>query len=100
MTLRLVERIRHRSVTCSVLRSPLIGSCRALGQFPFEAEQMLEVVIAPLRRRCGPDDFEAAGNRVTCFARAKFVLPAEILLLDGGGFRLSADVRVRSGTVR
>ncbi len=64
---------------------------RALGQFPFVAEQVLEEVVAPLRWRRGPDDFQAAADRVTPFARAKFALPAEALLLDAGGFRLWAD---------
>src|SRR5262249_14815096 len=45
---------------------------------------------APRGRRRAPDDFRAAGDRVTPFARAKFALPAEALLLDAGGFRLRA----------
>src|SRR6202035_4773563 len=79
--------------------SALIGAGRALGRFPFVAEQVLEVVVAPLRWRRGPDDFDAAGNRVTRFACAKSVLPDETLLLDRGGFRFWADIRVRSSTV-
>src|SRR5256885_14834193 len=63
---------------------------RALGQFPFVAEQVPEEVVAPLRWRRGPDDFRAAGDRISPFARAKFALPAEALLLDADGFRLWA----------
>src|SRR5258708_35658434 len=63
---------------------------RALGQFPFVAEQVREEVVAPLRWRRGPDDFQAAGDRVTPFARAKSALPAEALVLDAGAFRLWA----------
>src|SRR5271167_112302 len=76
-----------------MLRFPLIRTGRALGQFPFVAEQVPEVVVAPLRWRRGPDDFQAAGDRVSRFARAKSALPAETLLLDAGGFRLWAHQR-------
>ena len=72
---------------------------RALGQFPFVAEQVPEEVVAPLRRRRGPDDFQAAGDRVTSFAGAEFALPAEALLLDAGGFRLRAHERRIAGAV-
>ncbi len=79
--LRWVERIRNcRGVA---LRLPLIGAGRALGQLPFVAEQVLEEAVAPLRRRRGPGDFRAAGDRVCAFAGAEAALPAEALLLDG-----------------
>src|ERR1017187_3379294 len=71
---------------------------RALGQFPFVAEQVREEVVAPLRRRRAPNDFQAAADRVTAFARAKFALPAEALLFDAGGFRDWADIPVRIGS--
>src|ERR1700694_5652146 len=74
-----------------MLRGPLMRTGRALGQFPFVAEQVREEVVAPLSRRRGPNDFQAAADRVTAFARAKFALPAEALLRDAGGFRLCAD---------
>src|SRR6266404_9603800 len=61
---------------------------RALGQFPFVAKQVREEVIAPLRRRGGPNNFQAAADRVASYARAEFTPPAEALLLEGGGFRL------------
>ena len=61
---------------------------RALRQFPFVAEQVLEEVVAPLRGRGGPGDFQAAGDRVGAFARAEAVLPAEALLLEAGRFGL------------
>src|SRR5271157_4139575 len=67
----------------------------ALGQFLIVFEQVLEVVVAPFRRRRGPNNFQAAADRVIPFARAKFVLPAEALLLDAGGFRHWADILVR-----
>ena len=64
-----------------VLRPPLIGAGRALRQFPFVAEQVLEEVVAPLRRRRGPGDFRAAADRVIALAAAEAALPAEALLL-------------------
>src|SRR5712691_11804376 len=84
-------RIGRRTIACAVLRFPLMCTGRALCQFPFIAKQVREEVVAPLRRRRGPNDFQAAANRVPALARAKFALPAETLLLDGGGFRLCAN---------
>src|SRR5450830_767338 len=81
-----------------MLRFPLMRTGRALGQFPFVAEQVPEEVVAPLRWRRGPDDFQAAADRVTAFAAAIGVLPAEALLLDAGGFRLGADILARIGS--
>src|SRR5580704_16274881 len=86
----MIVRIRHRTRACAILRSPLMRTCRALGQFPFVAKQVREEVVAPLRRRRGPNDFQAAADRVATLARAKLALPAEALLLDAGGFRLWA----------
>src|SRR5580704_13295739 len=86
-------RIRHRTGACAILRLPLICTGRAFGQFPFVAEQVLEVVVAPLRWRRGPSHFQAAADRVTPFAYAKFALPAEALLLDAAGFRIWAHQR-------
>src|ERR1035438_5016548 len=41
---------------------------------------------------------QAAADRVIPFARAKFVLPAEALSFDAGGFRHWADILVRIGS--
>jgi hypothetical protein len=70
-----------------------MGAGRALGQFPFVTEQVREEVVAPFRRRRGPDDFEAAADRVTALARPEFAAPAEALLLDARGFGLRAHQR-------
>ena len=40
-----------------VLRLPLLGAGRALGQLPFVLEQVVEEVVAPLGRRLRPGDF-------------------------------------------
>src|SRR5262245_44720754 len=66
---------------------------RAFGQLPFVAEKVLEEVVAPFGRRRRPGDFQAAADGVTSFARAKFALPPQTLLLDRGGFRLRANQR-------
>ena len=46
--LRRVVRVRHRAVAGAVLRLPLMRARRALGQLPFELEQVREEVVAPL----------------------------------------------------
>src|SRR5271163_939441 len=71
---------------------------RALGQFPFVAEQVREEIVAPLRWRLGPDDFQAASDRIIAFAAAIGVLPAEPLLLDGRAFGFGADIFARIGS--
>src|SRR5262245_66259808 len=92
--------MRHGTGACAVLRHPLMRAGRALREFPLVAEQVLEVVVAPLRRRRGPGDFQAAGDRVTADARAQAVPPTEALLLDTGRLRLLPDVlRRRAGAV-
>src|SRR5207253_3662634 len=92
MMLRGVVRIRHRAVACAILRSPLMRTGRALGQFPFVAEQVGEEVVAPLGRRLGPSDFEAAADGVSTKTFAKFILPSKALVLDVGSFRFGANV--------
>ena len=99
MPLRRVVGIRHRAGACAILRLPLMRTGRALRQFPFVAEQVLEEVVAPLRRRGGPGDFQAAGDRVTAFAGAEAALPAQALLLEAGRFRLGPHMRRRAGAV-
>ncbi len=78
---------------------PLMRTCRALGQLPLVAEQVLEEVVAPLGRRLCPGDFEAAGDRVSALAGAEAALPAEALLLERGRFRLGTHVGRGAGAV-
>ena len=99
MTLRGVVRIRHGIGACAALRLPLVRTGRALRQFPFVAEQVPEEVVAPLRGRGGPGDFQTAGDGVAAFARAESALPAEALLLEAGRFRLRPHVGRRAGAV-
>jgi hypothetical protein len=44
----LIVRVRHRVRAGVMLGRPLVGAGRALGQFPFVAEQVPEEVVAPL----------------------------------------------------
>src|ERR1700690_10338 len=69
-----------------------------LREFPFVAEQVGEEVVAPLRRRRGPSDFQAAADRVTTKTLAKFILPSEALLFDAGTFRFVADIFSGNGS--
>src|SRR5439155_3648764 len=82
-----------------ILRSPLMRAGRALRQFPFVAEQVLEEVVAPLRGRFGPRDLQTAGDRITAFARAEGAPPAQPLLLDAAPFGISPHIRLKAGAV-
>src|SRR4029434_7525619 len=77
---------------------PLMRTGGALRHFPFVTEQVRKEVVAPLRRRRGPRDFEAAGDRVASVARAKGVPPAKALFFDAGTFRFRTDVLARVGS--
>src|ERR1700735_2336437 len=92
MTLGWIVCIRHRTVACTIFRCPLMRPGRALRQFPFVAEQVREEVIAPLRRRRGPNDFQAAADSVSTKTFAKFILPSKTLILDVGTFWLGAYI--------
>ena len=95
--LRRIVRVRNRTRAGAPLRRPLIGAGRAFRQLPFVAEQVLEEVVAPFRRRRGPDDLYAAGDRVIAFAGAEFILPPEALLFDGRAFGFGADIDLGVG---
>src|SRR6185437_1424081 len=88
VTLRGVVRIRYRAGARAVLRFPLVSTGRTLGQFPLVAEQVVEEAVAPFRWAVAPDHLDAAGDRVTCLARAIFAGPSEPLLLDVAAFGL------------
>src|ERR1700757_4751406 len=84
--------IRYRTGACVTLRLPLIRTGRALRQLPVIGKQVFKEVVTPLRRRTGPDDFQAAGERIRALAGAKAVLPAETLILDGSTLRLRSHM--------
>ena len=102
------EHRRHQLPRCIVgvrdrwlraLGHPLVRPGRALREFPLEAEQVLEVVVAPLRGRLGPGDLQPAGDGIGALARAEPVLPAEALRLEASCLRFHADIAGGSGTM-
>src|ERR1044071_6154663 len=86
--LRLIERVRNRRA--GSLGNPLMCAGRALAQLPLVAEQILEEVVAPLRRRRGPGHFESAGDRIGAVAGAELVVPTEALHVEVASFWLDA----------
>ena len=70
-----------------VLGDPLKRAGGRLLQLPFEAEEVLEEEVAPLGRRLGPSDFDAAADSVRAKAGAEVAGPAEALLFEARGFR-------------
>ena len=94
-----VVRVRNGACTGAVLGHPLVGATRALGQFPFEAEQVLEVVVAPLGGRGGPGDFQSTGDGVAALAGAEAVLPAKSLVLQVGRSGLDRNMIRNAGAV-
>src|ERR1700691_4697526 len=92
MTFRRIVRIRHGTVPCALFRCPLMRTGRALRQFPFVTEQVREEVVAPLRRRRGPNDLQGTADGVRTATSAKFILPPKALILDGGTFWFGAYI--------
>ena len=90
--------IRNRSCARAALRLPLMSTRRALREFPLETKQVLEVVVAPLSRSCGPSTLKTARNGVNTSARAEGVIPTGALLFDACSRWLKANIlrRVRS----
>src|ERR1700733_2983500 len=88
-------RIWNRARSRAALQGPLIRAGRSLCARAFVAEQVLEEVVAPFRRRRGPDDLEAAGDGVVAFAGPEFVLPAEALIFDRRAFGFGSDIDLR-----
>src|SRR5208283_2746762 len=72
---------------------------RALCQFPFVAEQVLEEVVAPLCWRGGPGDLQAAGYCIAAFTCAEAALPTEALRLDSRRFGLRPHIGRGAGAV-
>ena len=68
-----------------------------LCQFPFVAEEIVEIAVAPLRRRACPSHFEATGDRVIAMASAIAVFPALALLFNTSACGLRSDVLVGVG---
>ena len=91
--------VRDRPFTGAVLRLPLLRTSRARGQLPFVLEEVLEEVVAPLRRRRGPGDLETARDGVGSLAGFVAALPAETLLLEVAALGFGTDVGRRARAV-
>src|SRR5262245_14602112 len=91
--LRRVVRARDRTGTSATLRLPLLGAGRTLGQLPLVLEEVLEVIVAPLRRRRGPGDLDTARGGVGSHTGLVAALPTETLLLEVTALRFWAEVR-------
>ena len=76
----------------SVFCDPLVRASWAFREFPLVAEEVLKIIIAPLRRRLRPGHFQAAGDGILALARAEAALPTEALLFDRGGLGLWAHM--------
>ena len=87
-----VMRVGDGAGTGAAAGYPLLRACRALGQLPFKAKQVLEVLVGPLGWLAGPGDFQATGDGVAALAGAKAVLPAEALVLQASRLRLVRDM--------
>ncbi len=72
---------------------------RALGQLPFEVEQVFEEVVGPLGRRLAPNDFEAGGDGVCARSGLEPTAPAQALIFDHSAFRVRAQQRGVASTV-
>src|SRR5579872_747869 len=89
--------IRHRTIACAIFRCPLMRAGRTLCQLPFVLKQVGKEIVAPLRWRRGPSDFQAATDGVSAKTFAKFILPSETLILDVGAFWFVAHILSGNG---
>ena len=91
MLLRRIVCVRNHMFRLAILRHPLMGTCRALGQLPFVAEQHVEVAVVPSGGMRFPGALNATGRGVHALAGAEPVDPAQALRFDRGCFGLGAD---------
>ena len=92
--------MRMRNARLGTLGDPLVRTGRALAQLPFVFEEVLKVIIAPLRRRLRPCDFKPAGDSVATLAAAKAALPTKALLFDRRCFGIGPNMLGITRTVR
>src|SRR5258708_35491365 len=78
---------------------PLVRAAWALGEFPFEFEEVVEVLVGPLRGLGGPGNFQAAGDRVAGDAGLVGAGPAEALVFNRRSFGLVRGVGARAAAV-
>ena len=87
-----VMRVRHGAVRIGFCWHKLGCPGWAFALHPFKAKQIVEVVVVPLNRVCGPSAFEAAGDGVYALARTKAIGPAKALLFKGRAFRFWTNI--------
>src|SRR5579871_5173922 len=92
MTLGRIVRIGNQTSACAILWCPLMGAGGTLGELPFVAKKILKKIVAPFGWRLGPDDFQAAANRIGTLAAAEFAFPTEALLFNACRFRFCTNV--------
>src|SRR5579883_3564464 len=95
-----IEWVRHGVDACVALWLPLVRAGRTLSQLPFIFEQGLEIIIAPLCRFGGPDDFQATGDRVRAVTISIAALPTEPLVFYAGRLRIRPNMRRGSCAMR
>src|ERR1700720_105210 len=91
--------MRVGDVRRGILGLPLLSTGWTPGQLPLVLEQVLEEVVAPLRRRLCPGHLRTAGDGVSPEAGTVPAFPAQPLILDLSPFRLRADQRRIAGAV-
>src|SRR5439155_26081565 len=99
VTLGGIVRIGHGAGARAILGPPLVGACRALGQFPLMAKQVPQEIVAPLGWRRGPSDLDAAGDRIAALAAAMAREPAKALGFHGSRLWLRANARSGTSTM-
>ena len=92
--------MRMRNARLGALGHPLMCAGRALAELPFVFEEVLKVIIAPLRRCLRPGDFKPTGDGVATLAAAEAALPSEALLFDRRRFGIGPDMLGIARTVR
>ena len=65
------QRVHQRDQRIGAFSDPLLCAGWALGQFPLEAEQVFEKVVAPLGWCCGPGAFKSTRNRMDAMTIAE-----------------------------
>ena len=85
--------VLHGVLGSRVRGRPLIGTGRALGQFPIILKERFQVPHIPSGWFGLPGAFGTAADCMPGFSAAKLAFPAEPHLLDGGSFGLWPDQR-------
>ena len=82
---------RHQILVGDILRCPLPRARRTLGEFPFIAEEHVEIAVVPTRRCGSPRPFKATCRRMHANTAPEGIPPSETLLLDARTLRLRAN---------